>query len=49
MVKEKDGYQQGPSIEHRELCWVLCGIVGPEGEFGGERIHVCVYVLLLST
>ena len=42
MVQETDGYQQEPMTEHRGLCSVLCGIVGWEGEFVGERIRVDV-------
>ena len=35
--------QQGPTVEHMELCSMLCGNL--EGrEFGGEWIHVYVWL-----
>ena len=33
--------QQGPAVEHRELCSMLCGSLDG-GEFGGERIHIYI-------
>ena len=33
--------QQGPTVQHMELCSVLCGSLDGR-EFGGEWIHVCV-------
>ena len=32
--------QQGPSVQHMELCLMLCGILDGGVEFGGEWIHV---------
>ena len=32
--------QQGPTVEHRELCSVLCGSLAGRG-FGGENACVC--------
>ena len=35
--------QQGPAVQHRELCSVSCASLDG-GEFGGEWIHVYVWV-----
>ena len=35
--------QQGPTVEHRELCSMLPGNLD-RGEFGGEWIHVYVWL-----
>ena len=41
--------QQGPTLQHMELCLMLCGSLERE-EFGGEWIHVyvcvCVYIYI---
>ena len=41
--------QQGPMVECREPCWVLCGSL--DGKGVGEKEHVYVYgwVPLLTT
>ena len=39
--------QQGPTVEHRELCSVLCGSLDGR-EFEGERIHVYVMLSLFA-
>ena len=35
--------QQGPTVQHRDLCSMLCA-VWMGGEFGGEWIHVYVWL-----
>ena len=35
--------QQGPAVQHRALCSVSCASLDG-GEFGGEWIHVYVWV-----
>ena len=35
--------QQGPTVQHRELCSVLCGSLDG-GEFEGEWIQVCIWL-----
>ena len=35
--------QQGPTVQHMELCWMLCGSLD-EAELGGEWIHVYVWL-----
>ena len=35
--------QEGPTVEHRELCSMLCGSLDG-GESGGEWIHVYVWL-----
>ena len=34
--------QQGPTVQHRELCSMLCGSWDGGRELGGEWIHVFV-------
>ena len=36
--------QQGPTVEHRELCSVLCGSLDWEGGLRGEWIRVYVWL-----
>ena len=35
--------QQGPTVQHRELCSMLCGSLDGRG-VGGEWIHVYVWL-----
>ena len=37
--------QQGPTVEHMELCSMLCGSLDERGVWGGW-IHVLIYVWL---
>ena len=39
--------QQGPAVQHRELSSMSCGSLGG-GEFGGEWIHVYVWLSLFA-
>ena len=38
------GNQQGPGACHMELCSMLCGSLDGGREFGGEWIHVHVWL-----
>ena len=37
------GNQQGPTVQHRELCSILCGSLDGRG-VGGEWIHIYVWL-----
>ena len=34
--------QQGPTVEHRELCSMLCGSLGGRGVWRGMGTRVCM-------
>lgn len=45
--------QQGPNVQHKELCSMLCGSLDWGGGLGGARTHVwlspfAVYLKLLQ-
>ena len=35
--------QQGPTVQHMELCSILCGSLDGR-EFGGEWLHVYIWM-----
>ena len=34
--------QQGPTVEHMELCWTLCGSLDGRGVWGRMDIRICM-------
>ena len=34
--------QQGPTVQHRELCWMLCGSLDGRGVWGRMNTYICV-------
>ena len=41
VIFRKDN-QQGPAVEHRELCSMLCGSLDGRGVWGGMDVCMCV-------